>query len=339
MNGDVNKGSFLGNRLLIAISLMVTLIGIGTGVYYLRYGYTFIDAFYMTIITVATVGFGEVNPLDNEGKIFTSFLILISIFIFAYAVTSVSAYLVSINSVFKYNLRKMEKAINELQGHVIICGYGRNGRQAANKLKNFNRNFVVIENNENILKELTENGLLFVEGNATDDDTLMKAGIRNASHLITTLPADTDNVFISLTSRQMNPGIHIVSRASDESSIRKLRIAGADNIIMPDKVGGDHMASLIVAPDLIEFFDNLSVTTHGAMNVREVLIKNLPEAKILNDLDIKPLTGCTIIGYKSSSGEYTINPEHDLKVTPDGKIIVLGNKEQIKKFNSVFNFS
>lgn len=337
MKSAFNDSIFLTNKLRISIALILLLLVFGCSVYYFRFGHSMVDAFYMTVITIATVGFGEVKPLDEEGKIFTSVLILLSVFIFAYAVTSVSAYLVSVNSVLAYKLRKMEKKINSLENHVIICGYGRNGRQAAERLKSFDRDFVVIEQNENALRELAENGFLVVAGNATEDDSLLKAGIKKAGHLITTLPSDTDNVFISLTSRQMNHHIHIISRASDESSIKKLRIAGTNNIIMPDKIGGDHMASLIVAPDLIEFLDNLSVSTRGSMHIQELYLNNLPEIKYLKDLNVHEMTGCSVIGYKNPSGDYIINPEHNQPVSSDGRIIVLGNNEQIRKFNAVFN--
>jgi voltage-gated potassium channel len=337
MRPAINDSTFLANSLRVSVLLILLLITLGCAVYYFWFGHSIIDAFYMTIITIATVGFGEVRPLDDEGKIFTSILILLSVFIFAYAVTSVSAYLVSINSVFDYKLRKMEKKISNLENHIIICGYGRNGRQAAEKLNSFGREFVVIEQDENALRDLADNGFLFVSGNATEDETLLKSGVKHAGNLITTLPSDTDNVFISLTSRQMNSKIKIVSRASDESSIRKLKFAGANNIIMPDKIGGDHMASLIVAPDLIEFLDNLSVSTHGNMNIQEIFLYNMPEVRTLRDLDIKDRTGCIIIGYKNSAGDYIINPDNDLAVSSEGRIIVLGNNEQIQKFNSLFN--
>jgi len=306
-------------------------------VYHWIFEYSWIDAFYMTIITITTVGFGEVVPLSSEGKIFTSILILFSIFIFAYAVTTVSAYLVTINSVFNYNKRKMEKNIDKLSGHVIICGYGRNGRQAAQKLKSYDKEFVIIEQNKDHIEDVQREGYLYVTGNAIEDDTLIKAKIKKADFIISTLPSDSDNVFITLTAKQLNNKILVVSRASDESSIKKLKIAGADNIIMPDMIGGDHMASLIVAPDLIEFLDNLSLSTSGSMNIQEILLKGLPEIKTISQLKIKDKTGCTIIGYKTHEGDYIINPDADMPVVDEGRIIVLGNPLQIQRLNHVFS--
>lgn len=331
-----HQNEYLRSGLWKSLILISVLILIGILGYYFFFGYSIIDAFYMTVITVGTVGFGEVSPLNDFGKIFTSLLILFSIFIFAYAVTTISAYLVSINSILDYKKRKMQQKINTLKNHVIICGYGRNGKQAAVKLRSYNRQFVIIEQNKEIIEILNQEGILNIDGNATDDETLIKAGISQASFLITSLPSDSDNVFITLTAKQLNSKLSIYSRASEESSLKKLKIAGADHVIMPDKIGGDHMASLIVAPDLIEFLDNLSASTSGTMNVQEIMLTNLPQIKTIRDLHIRENTGCTVIGYKMANGEYIVNPDIDLQVKTDGRIIVLGNTVQIKNLNNVF---
>jgi len=327
---------YLRSGLWKALILITTLIMGGILGYYFFFDYSLIDAFYMTVITVGTVGFGEVLPLDAIGKIFTAILILLSIFIFAYAVTTISAYLVSINSILDYKKRKMQQKINSLKNHVVICGYGRNGKQASIKLKSYKRDFVVVEQNKEIIEILMEEGIPNLEGNATEDEILMKAGILNASFLITSLPSDSDNVFITLTAKQLNPKLTIYSRASEESSLKKLKIAGADHVIMPDKIGGDHMASLIVAPDLIEFLDNLSSSTEGSMNIQEIMLTNLPQIKTIQDLKIRENTGCTVIGYKTKNGDYIVNPDINFNVQTEGRIIVLGNFDQIQKLNKVF---
>ncbi|MBK8825673.1 MAG: potassium channel protein [Saprospiraceae bacterium] len=327
---------FARTGLIRALTFVGILLLIGISGYYFWFGYSLVDAFYMTIITVGTVGFGEVVPLDSAGKIFTSLLILFSIFIFAYAVTTISAYLVSINSVYIFKTKKMQQKINKLKGHIIVCGYGRNGTQAANKLKTYNRPFVIVEQNRQVLDQLNEEDLLYIEGNGTEDEVLMKAGISNASFLITTLPSDADNVFITLTARQLNPNIVVYSRASEESSFKKLKIAGAQSVIMPDKIGGEHIASLIVAPDLIEFLDNLSSSHSGKMNVQEIPLQRQPNVSTIDELRIKEKTGCTVIGYKNKAGEYIVNPDFNQKVESEGRVIVLGNDLQISELNRVF---
>ena len=332
---QVNK-SYLQNHLKISVFLIFLIILAGTLSYHYVFDFSWLNAFYMTVITIGTVGFGDVEPLSDEGRMFTAFLILIGIFIFAYAFSILSAYLVSLNINLSFNKKKMESKIDLLNGHTIICGYGRNGKQAASKLKSFKKKLVIIEQKEEAIKDIQENDFLYIEGNATDDETLIKAGVHRALNLITCLPQDADNLFIVLTAKQLNNNITIVSRASEESSIKKLRIAGADNIIMPDKIGGDHMASLIVTPDLVEFLDNLSVSSNEQMNIQEILLKDLPDVKKLDEMKIKERTGCTVIGYKKQDGTYIINPDIQTPVDTEGRIIVLGNFDQINKLNSVF---
>ncbi|MGY8939486.1 MAG: potassium channel family protein, partial [Flavobacteriales bacterium] len=229
--------------------LVILIIAIGIIGYMWLSGYNFVDALYMTVITVTTVGFGELQPFSPEEKIFTIFLILTSIIIFGYAVSAFSEYLVSGKLFEHFKHRSVEKKIKHLKGHTIVCGYGRNGKQAILKLRNYNRKFVVVERNKGKIEALDLAGILNIEGDATLDETLQRAGIESAAFLITALPSDADNLFVVLTASQLNKDCVIISRASNESSYKKLKFAGANNVIMPDKLGGDHMASLVTTPD------------------------------------------------------------------------------------------
>lgn len=216
-------------------SLVISSIAAGTIGYMWLSGYNFVDALYMTVITVTTVGFGELQPFSPEEKIFTIFLILTSITIFGYAVTAFSEYLVSGKLFEQLKHRRVEKQIGYLKGHTIVCGYGRNGQQAILKLGNYNKKFVVVEKKKEMIETLDSQGILNIEGDATLDETLHKAGIENASFLITALPSDADNLFVVLTASQLNKDCVIISRAGNESSYKKLKFAGANNVIMPDK--------------------------------------------------------------------------------------------------------
>jgi len=169
---------------------------------------------------------------------------------------------------------------------------------------------------------------------------LLQAGVERADCLISALPSDSDNVFVVLSARQINKNIRIISRASQETTYGKLKLAGANNVILPDKIGGDHMASLVVVPDLLEFIDNLSIVGETNINIEEIAIEHLydtSEIKTIRDLDLRKKTGCNVIGYKNEKGEYLINPEAELKLMPKSKIIVLGRPEQIKKLNTIYN--
>ncbi|WP_396633722.1 potassium channel family protein [Maribacter sp. R86514] len=327
------------SKIYLALTLMLMVLAFGVLGYRFVADYSWVDAFYMTIITVTTVGFSEVRPMGPEGKIFTIILIITSVFIVGFAISIVTDYLLSRNSVELLKKKKMKNAIANLNQHVIVCGFGRNGMQAAERLKAYKRPFVVIEKDKEVI-ERYEDDVLFIEGDANDDDILLEAGIERAQYLIATLPDDAANLFVVLSARQMKKNLFIISRASLVNSQKKLFLAGANKVIMPDKIGGDHMASLVVMPDLITFMDKLSMEGEHTTNLEEVAIEDFAdqiECNSLRDLDLRRKTGCTIIGYISPDGEYTINPEADMELQPKSKVIVLGRPEQIKKLNEMFN--
>ncbi|MFY7670135.1 potassium channel family protein [Tenacibaculum sp. MEBiC06402] len=328
-----------GSRLYKAIFFTGLTFSIGVLGYVFMFRYSFVDAFYMTVITITTVGFGEVHPFSAEEKIFTIFLILSSLFTFGYAVSSFSEYLISGDFFQQLKIKRVQKQIEQLDGHIIVCGFGRNGKQALAKLKSYKRDVVIIEKDKDLIKRLDEEKILNVQGDATSDDTLLKAGIDKAKFLITALPSDADNLFVVLSANQLNKNCKIISRASKETTYNKLKIAGATNVIMPDKLGGDHMASLVVTPDVIEFVDRLTIEGDTTANLEEVAIDGLPKEylhKTILDLDLRRKTGCTVIGYKTSDNEYIINPESSLKLEEGGNLIVLGRPEQIVKLRELF---
>ena len=327
------------SKLYKALLLFFLVIVIGVLGYMYLSNDTFINALYMTIITITTVGFGEVHPLSQEERLFTIFLILMSVTTLGYVASVLTEYIASGLFYEKLKFKRVQKKIQQLEGHAVVCGYGRNGKQAVTKLKKFNKPLVVIENDEQNFSDIEDQGALYIKGDATRDDILEKAGIRKAASLITTLPSDADNLYVVLSSRQLNKNLTIVSRASKDSSDSKLRIAGADNVIMPDKLGGDHMASLLVTPDIVEFVDMLAVDADDATCLKEIATEELPneyKEKSIRDLDFRKQTGCTIIGFKTPQNEYIVNPEADTQLVPNSKLIVLGREEQIAKLNTLF---
>ncbi len=305
-------------------------------------GYEWVDAIYMTVITITTVGFAEVRPLDTTSKIFTIFLILASVVIVGYAIAIITEYILSKNNFEDIKQRKMQKKIDAMSNHIIICGFGRNGKQAAKKLEAYNKPYVIIERNKEIIERLLEEDIPYIFGNANEDETLYEAGIDKASTLICALPSDADNLFVVLSARQINKTMTIISRASQETSYNKLKLAGANNVILPDRIGGDHMASLVVMPDLVEFIDNLGIVGERNINIEEVKVEQLYDTsnvKTIRDLDLRRKTGCTVIGFKDVKGDYIVNPEASTELVPGSKIIVLGRPEQIHKLNSEYNIA
>ncbi|PKA83647.1 voltage-gated potassium channel [Ulvibacter sp. MAR_2010_11] len=329
------------SKILWALFLLIIVFLAGVSGYKFMSGYTWIDALYMTIITITTVGYGEVRPLSPMEKLATSVFILSSIFIVGYAISVISEYILSRSNLKALKIKRVQKKIDALQNHIIICGYGRNGKQAAHKLLNYQKPFVIIEKNEEVVERYSDEKMLFINGNANEDEVLEQAGIERASSLICALPSDADNLFIVLSARQIKRDLKIISRATEETSYKKLKLAGADNVIMPDRIGGDHMASLVVIPDLVEFLDNLSVSgAQDSMNVEQISFEKMcpnGEEQSIIQLDVRNKTGCSIIGYKSPGGEYIVNPEPSMVVKKNSKLILIGRPNQIDRLKQFYN--
>ncbi len=331
------------SNIFFFIFLLLLVIGIGTTGYMFIQKWSAVDSFYMTIITISTVGFREVGDLTVAGKLFTAFLIITSFGTFAYAVTSITAYLVG-GKYRKYLKEyKLMKELEKLNDHVIICGFGRVGIQVAKDLCAHGTKFVVIESNEEVIKYHEDlKGYYFIKGDSTDDINLEKAGVKNAKAMICCLPKDADNLYIVLSGSELNSKLLIISRATSQSTKRKLKRAGAHNVILPDAVGGSHMASLISNPDVMEFLDIIRVQGYNGANIESIAFSELPDQfknKTIGQLEAKRLTGVTIIGFKTPDGEYVINPDFEIEVVPHSKLFVLGNQEQIEKLNKLFGLA
>ncbi len=314
--------------LLLPIGMLLLTIFFGTTGYMVIEGFGFLDAMYMSVIIISTVGLGEVKSLSETGRIFTIILILINLGLFTYFITLLTRFFSDGEFIKLYKQIKMENKIEQLQQHVIICGFGRNGKESAQILFNNKIPFVVLEEKHELETDLEFKVSYFLKGDATKDEVLLEAGIKNARALITTLPVDADNLFVVLTAKQLNPGIKVISRASEDSSVKKLKIAGADNVIMPDKIGGAHMATLVMLPDVVEMLSILSTQSNESFRVEEIQAnKNIS----LGELDMWSKTNCTILGIKNPGNHYTINPDAAYHINPGERLIVMGSDEQIEK--------
>jgi voltage-gated potassium channel len=323
--------------------LLVLITSGGTIGFMIIEEWSFVDSFYMTIITISTVGFQEVNDLSLYGRLFTAFLIISSFGTFAYAVTSVTQYVVG-GEYRRYfrEYRTMQES-KKMKDHVIICGYGRVGKQVAEDLASSDVDIVIIEMDDEIVSQSKiTSDYLFLKGNSTDDEVLETAGLQHARAVITCLPNDSDNVYVVLAAREANANVLIVSRASYPSAVSKLKIAGANNVIMPDMIGGSHMASLIANPDVMEFLDIIRVQGNLGANIESLSYDELPadlKDKEIRDLEAREITGVTIIGYKSPDGTYFINPSMDTVVVKGSRLFVLGSAAQVKKLVDHFGLS
>lgn len=322
-------------RLRWAVVLMISGIAVGTVGYVLIEKYPWFDAYYMSVITLATVGFGEIHPLSREGRLFTSLLILFNIGLFAYSISTITG--IFAEGGFTKILRdfRMQQAIQGLKGHTIVCGYGRHAMEVVSELLKQNIRFVVIENDEEKAALMREGGFMSIEGDATDDGILKEAGIEHAAALVITLPSDADNLYITLSARQMNPALRIICRAHTASDEAKLRRAGADHTVMPERIGGFYMATLVDKPDLVEFFNLLSNMGPGNVVFEELHLRDfyhLLKGRTLGTCGLFKNARVSIIAIRQPDSQYELNPLPDTALTPDQHIVILGNMEQIASF-------
>lgn len=325
-------------EVIIAGLLLTLVIVIGILGYMNIDGYTFVDALYMTVITVSTVGFGEVNQLTDAGKIFTSLLILSSLVVLGYFVSILTQKLVHTQMSFFYARGNRKNRLKKMENHVIVVGYGRNGKQVVSELTTLGTKLIVVDENHDLVVNNMGQPVRFIEGDATVDEVLIKAGIKSAISLITTLPNDADNLYVVLTARSLKHDLKIISRASSESSEKKLRMAGVDSVVMPERVGGAHMATLIAQPDIVEFLDHLSMRSDTPSQLMEIMCNELPADlvnKPIKEIKIRELSGANIIGMKTATGDIIVNPTPDIKLMPHSKLFVLGTNDQIKRLRDI----
>jgi voltage-gated potassium channel len=332
---DSSKKYRFRNKFVFAFILVVfnTVVGI-LGFMWIEQ-WNFLDSFYQTIITISTVGFTEAHDLTDNGKWFVSFYIITTLGTFAYALGQLTNFFASGEYKRYLEKNKLKNKLNNMENHVIVCGYGRVGKQTTEMLLLHNERVLVVDNDERHSDGFhEESDLIFLKANATSDESLIEAGIKKAKALISALPEDTDNLFVVLTARALNPNIKIISRAELDSSVKKLKIAGANNVIMPDKLGGSQMAQLVSTPDVVEFLEQISVEGSNEVNLVEIAFKDLPvELRNQTISEIKRnVSFCNIVGYKSNDGEFIINPENSTVVVPNSKFFILGTPTQIESF-------
>ena len=331
---DYNLNSFYLALALIFFSLIIGVIG-----FTVLEQYNFIEAVFMTVITLSTVGYTTIRPLSEYGMIFSAVYILFNLGLLTFTISVITSYVFEgrLQKIYKY--RKVLKRMDSTQDHVIVCGLGRNGSKALEELTKSNEKCIVIEQNKEVIvkrKNILQ-GHLYIQEDAILDETLNQANIKTAKAIIISLPKDADNVFITLTARQLNPKIIIISRASEESTEIKLRRAGADHVVMPDLIGGSHMANLIIKPDLIRFSDILSGMGTNNLKLEEIRYEDLrPELKDqkLEMLKKQGKPDIIQIGFKNEKGEFTINPTSDLILSKGDTLIILGKAGSVIEFKN-----
>ena len=322
------------NKKTWIVIYFISLIIIGSLGYYTIGGsdWTLLDSLYMTIITLASVGYGEVHVLDNYGKIWSILLII-------FGVTGIGALFRTINEEFiqskRFWKKKMKKTISKLRNHHIICGYGRMGAVIAKELKEKNQKFLIIENNDKKVEEIIDKGMLCLQGDATSDDTLLSANIHKASGVAVVLDTDQDNLFVTMTIKTKYPDIFLLSRCAKEDNQSKLIRAGANRVINPYISGGHRMAEILIKPQVE---DSISVISpkNSKMNltIDEISLYGVDkyDGVTIKESGIRDKFGVSVVGIMDDKGKSTINPSSDELLSSNQTIILIGDVEKMDKF-------
>ncbi|MDZ7581279.1 MAG: potassium channel protein [Deltaproteobacteria bacterium] len=325
-----------GWSILVGVFFILSLIMTGTSGYMLLEKWRFIESLYMVIITLSTVGFMEVKPLSDPARIMTILVIFGGVGSFFYLGGSLAQMLVEGKFQNMLGRRRVQKIIDELTGHYIICGYGRIGKVVAQGIKKENFEVIVIEKDKGALLQLEENKMLFIEGDATKDEVLLSAGLKKAKCLITALSDDAANVFVTLTSRQLNPKITIVARTDMEPHVSRLKQAGADNVFMPYNIGGLRLVQSVLRPTATSLLD-LAIRGDINLQMEELPVGKNSEfvSKLVKDSGIRPRFDILIVGIKKSSGEMVFNPGPETIINDGDLLVALGKPENLQKLQKV----
>ena len=332
------KSRILTHVALISLLLFLLLTS-GTLGYRLIEGWSWTDCLYMTVITISTVGYREIAPLGTAGKLFTMGLILYSVIMVAYIVGYFTKFLVESEIFLFFGRKKLERHIQNLKDHTIICGFGRIGSFICQELNQAKKPFVIIENDTGIIQEIETHGYLFIQGDATSDDTLIQAGVRRAKSLVASVETDANNLFITLTARGLNPNLFILSRAGDESTEKKLLLAGASKVVSPYKMGALRMANILLRPAVVDFAE--TVFQKRGLNLRIEEFPLLPQSSLiettLKDSRIRERFGIIVVAIKRPSEEMLFNPSPNEILHAGDTLVVLGEPKNLERIEKSIN--
>ena len=324
-------------RIKWAIIFLLSVFVIGIGGYMVIEGWNFFDSLYMVVITLATVGFGETHPLTFHGRIFTIVLILVWAGIGFYALSSIIQPIIEGEIRKVLGRKKLEKEIRNLKDHYIVCGFGRMGSYISRELRNASVSYIIIEKDEHLREKLERENYLYLYGNASEDEVLIEAGVKKARGLVAVVASDADNVYITLTARQLNPNLFILARSTNESSERKLQQAGANKVISPYQMGAVRMVQAILRPAVVDFIE---IAFHGKsmeLQCEEFLVK--PNSSLvgssLQEAEIRKNLGVIIVAIKETSGKMVFNPSRDVRINAGDTLITLGEKKDLVRLEKI----
>jgi len=330
-------------RFLLAVGLILLLIIGGVSGYMVIEGWNLGDSLYMTFVTISTVGFAEVHPLSPEGRFFTIGLILVSLLIIGFIITTVISFLFEGQLLHTMRERRMKHFLQHMKDHYIICGFGEVGKETAEELQRHKIPFVVVDMTFADSDRLRYSSYVMMEGDASEEETLEQARIMKAKGLISCLPEDPQNLFTVMTARQMNHDLRIVSRASSKRSVQKLKKAGADMVITPKAIAGKQLATVSIKPEVMRFLDTISSGDNGEVHIEACQLKSGSGliGKTLRESNIGQYTGAIIIGILNAEGELRSNHTNrstisSIELMEGDLLMAMGNNDQLQ---SLFKFA
>ena len=326
-------------HLKFCILLLLLVILLGVSGYMTIERWDFLDALYMAVTTLTTVGYSEVHEVSDPGRIFTIFFIIIGVVYFLYMAGAVVQFMVEGQIRTILGRRSLDKKIDRLKNHYIVCGYGRIGKTLCTMLKKKAVDLVVIEKDKDLIPVMVENKIFYISGDAGDETNLIKAGIRHAKGLIAVLATDTDNVFLVLTARQLNPDIYIMANASHNESKPKLIAAGANRVELPYDMGAVSMAQRIIRPTVTNFLNLAFAQKRKDIQMEEIPVS--PSSGLVNvmlkDSGIRQRFNLIIIAIKKSDDSMLFNPSFEAVIESGDTVIAVGEEENLKKLEKILN--
>ncbi|HTA68124.1 MAG TPA: NAD-binding protein [Bryobacteraceae bacterium] len=327
---------FRNRLILIGFALVAILTG-GTLGFILIEGYPPFDAFYMTMITVSTVGYAEVHPLSHAGRVFNSFLIFFGVTIMLLAVGGMTQAIIELELNQYFGKRRNRKMIDKLNDHYIVCGFGRVGRGAAAELQRAGAPFLVVDKNEDRVEWAMKSGMLAVLADATNDETLRDSGVLRAKGLIATLSSDADNLFVILSAKALKPSLLVSARIATEETERKMRLAGADYVFAPYDMTGYRMAQVMLKPHVFQFIDFTTKNLGLDVGMEQVRVPASSEfvSKSLEEMQLRRELGVIVLAIRKSDGRMLFNPPADAEIHGGDFLIVMGESANLQRLEQM----
>lgn len=326
-------------RLLLTLAAVVLTLTIGTTGFVLIEGYPVFDAFYMSLITITTVGYKEVHDLSTAGRIFNAFLIFFGVSTLLLAIGAMTQMIIEFELSGLFGKRQVRRMIDKLTDHYIVCGYGRAGRGAAGELQRAGAPFVVIDNFADRVERAMRNGMLAVQADATSDQVLRDVGVGRAKGLIATLSTDADNLYLVLSAKTLNPSLHVSARVLEEESEHKMRRAGADAVLAPYNIAGIRLAQAILRPHVIQFLDLTTMNMELNVAIEQLYVDQNSEfvSKSLKQMQIRRDLGIIVLAIRKKSGEMVFNPDPEVQIAAGDYLIAMGEPERLSRLESLLS--